>query len=474
MRSVGVKGMQPDSGLVPALEALESLTTEMSETDIVRVGVEIAQAVTGSRIAYLHFLNDDQNTIELAVWSNSTLAGCEATYARHYPLEQAGIWGDSVRHRRPCIHNDYATTEGRRGLPEGHSALVRHLGVPVEDGGLVRMLMGVGNKPTPYDARDVHLLELVARRIWSVTRQRRALERLLDVERRFQEVQDVGQFCSLEYDCDVDRLTCDHMFRRVFHLAHPTEIPTSLHELLAFVDPADHETVRELLTIPVERPQRVRVRCLRPDGEGFPAELRVELRRREIGRGHVAVGTLQDGSQQASIETLRRLAETDALTGLPNRISLQACFDRVSRRRRASDLVAFHFIDLDGFKPVNDALGHHVGDEVLRAVARRLEEVLRSGDLVARLGGDEFAVVQTGVADPAAAGTMANKIISALSSPFSVCGHSVRVGASVGIALCNQPGQSLRDVSTQADRALYRAKAAGGGCAVIWDGSPLL
>lgn len=466
--------MQPESRLVSALEALEGLTTEMSETDIVRAGIEIAEMVTASRIAYLHFLNEDQNTIELAVWSRATLAGCEATYARHYPLEQAGIWGDSVRQRRPCIHNDYASAEGRRGLPGGHSELQRHLGVPVEDGGLVRMLMGVGNKPTDYDSADVELLRLVARRIWSVTRQRRTLERLLDVERRFQEVQDVGQFCGLEYDCDVDRLACDEVFRRIFLLTHPTEVPGSLHELLGFIDPADHEAVRGLLTTPVERPQRVRVRCLRADGAGFPAELRVELRPREIGLGHIAVGVLQDCSQQASIETLRRQAETDALTGLPNRISLQARFDHASLGRRASDLLAFHFVDLDGFKPVNDALGHHVGDEVLRAVARRLEEVLRSGDLVARLGGDEFAVVQTDVADRAAAMAMANKIIAALSQPFAVCGYTATVGASVGIALCNRPGQSLREVSAQADRALYRAKAAGGGCAIVWDEGPLL
>lgn len=137
----------PEALLVKALKSLESLTIERSEAELAQAGVEIAQAVTGSRIAYLHFLNEDQETIELGVWSRDTLAGCAAVYDRHYPVTVAGIWADTFRLRQPCIHNDYASTPDKRGLPQGHATLVRHLGVPVVDEGLVRLLVGVGNKP---------------------------------------------------------------------------------------------------------------------------------------------------------------------------------------------------------------------------------------------------------------------------------------------------------------------------------------
>ncbi|BCS32304.2 hypothetical protein TBR22_A15140 [Luteitalea sp. TBR-22] len=449
----------PQASLVQALELLEALTIDRTQAELAQAGVEIAQAVTGSRIAYLHFLNEDQATIELGVWSRDTLAGCGAVYDRHYPVTVAGIWADTFRLRRPCVHNDYASTPGKRGLPSGHSLLVRHLGVPVVEDDLVRLLVGVGNKPTDYDDDDVRRLQLVARRVWSVMRQRRQFGRYVDRDNRFRQLQRLDGVCGLEYDRDEDRLTCDGMFSALFGSIVPA--PTTLDGLLELVTPTDRAAISNALRGIGRSQWTTRLTCVRPSGTPFPAELTMEFRARELGRGVLGIGTLQDLSNELVVDDLRRRAHTDVLTGLSNRRRLDAVVREESGRRDRDDMTAVHYLDLDGFKPVNDSLGHHVGNLVLREVGRRLRERAREDDEVVRLGGDEFVVVQRGVADAADAEVLANALVAVVAEPMTVLGQSIRVGASLGVALAAR-GASLEAAMQAADRALYAAKAEGG------------
>lgn len=450
-----------------AVQDLDRLATDMTENEIAQAGVDIAQSATSSRMAYLHFLNDDQNTIELGVWSRDTRATCQAVHDRHYPVAAAGIWADSARTLKPCVHNSYEDVAHKRGLPEGHSRLVRHLGLPVVEGDKVRLLVGVGNKETVYEDDDIEVLDLIARRVWSVLRQRRLLERHLDLGQRFRHLQEFAAVCGLEYDPDEDRLQFDNMFAAIFHTGHPTETPETLHQFLAFVAPADHEAIREALSGEAAVRKVVRFSALRGSGDRFPADLKIEFRRRGLGEGVVGIGILQDVSEQVAVEDLRRRADTDPLTGLPNRRHLDALFKHGIGRRGTDDGIAFHYLDLDAFKPVNDTFGHAVGDEVLRVVAQRLLQVVRKDDLVVRLGGDEFAVVQEGIENEAAAETLAEKIIQSISEPMVALGHPIRIGASIGVALCEASDCRMREVSAVADRALYEAKAAGGNRFVV-------
>jgi diguanylate cyclase (GGDEF)-like protein/PAS domain S-box-containing protein len=181
-----------------------------------------------------------------------------------------------------------------------------------------------------------------------------------------------------------------------------------------------------------------------------------------------------DGSEVVIIEdvTERRKSEAkilhwahhDSLTGLPNRRYLG---DHAKRLLSASasvrgQRVAVMYVDLDGFKHVNDTLGHNAGDEVLKQVADRLRNVMRRGELVARLGGDEFAVVasQTGTS---ASAVLARRIIHELSAPYPLAsGGRALVCASVGIAIADA-GESFDDVLKHADSALYEAKSSGKG-----------
>ena len=161
---------------------------------------------------------------------------------------------------------------------------------------------------------------------------------------------------------------------------------------------------------------------------------------------------------------LAQLARYDALTGLPNRLMLRERFQASSRTAaQEGTRLAVHFIDLDGFKGVNDGHGHPAGDEVLRQVARRLEETVRNNDTVARLGGDEFIVLQTDATHDDEAEMLARRIIRNLSAPYEVEGKSMRIAASIGIAMTPEYGFDLEQLLACADAALYRSKGAGKG-----------
>src|SRR5262249_11551243 len=127
------------------------------------------------------------------------------------------------------------------------------------------------------------------------------------------------------------------------------------------------------------------------------------------------------------------------------------------------------FIDLDHFKDVNDTLGHHIGDELILAVTQRLSHVMRGDELVARLGGDEFAILTTCASDSYSLQAIAGRIISAVCAPYSISGHNIVIGASVGIAAIDRRARDAGDILRYADMALYRAKNEGRNRACIYD-----
>ncbi len=166
---------------------------------------------------------------------------------------------------------------------------------------------------------------------------------------------------------------------------------------------------------------------------------------------------------------LSDLANTDALTGLPNRLALDAYLQRAGQGAEQVPM-AWLAVDLDGFKPVNDSYGHAAGDVLLQTVAQRLRRCVRQDDLLARQGGDEFcAVIRVRGEDVAAEAVhVAERMLEALQAPVDYQGHALRVGASIGIAFWPQDGESPEEVGRLADRALYGAKAGGRGRAVLW------
>lgn len=180
---------------------------------------------------------------------------------------------------------------------------------------------------------------------------------------------------------------------------------------------------------------------------------------------------------ESANEELRRRAFIDPLTGLPNRMLFEdrllhamQRYDRDddSRARREPRKVAVLFVDLDGFKPINDMLGHAVGDEVLKEAARRLRTTTRDSDTVARIGGDEFVLLAEDVSDVADCASLANRVIQVLAQPLEIQGHQVTLSGSVGVALYPEHGDRLKLVQN-ADAAMYTAKRAGGNTYALFE-----
>ncbi|MHA7684054.1 putative bifunctional diguanylate cyclase/phosphodiesterase [Cupriavidus sp. PET2-C1] len=160
-------------------------------------------------------------------------------------------------------------------------------------------------------------------------------------------------------------------------------------------------------------------------------------------------------------QELTYLALHDNLTKLPNRLLLEDRLEQaIQGATREKSRFALMFMDLDGFKAVNDAYGHPIGDQLLVEVARRIGANVRSQDTIARLGGDEFVLLAS-VSEPADAATLAEKVLSAIREPFQVAGRELRVSSSIGIAMYPGDGERQHDLLTNADAAMYHAKALG-------------
>jgi diguanylate cyclase (GGDEF)-like protein len=174
------------------------------------------------------------------------------------------------------------------------------------------------------------------------------------------------------------------------------------------------------------------------------------------------VATHEDITERRQVEErITHLAHYDALTDLPNRALFREQIKLELPHATADKQLAVLYIDIDEFKSVNDSLGHLIGDELLKSVAKSLRGCVRETDFIARLGGDEFAVVQTSVRGHAEVTDLAERVLAAIRAPYECLGHQVTTDASIGIALAPQDGCDLDQILKHADLAMYAAKAAG-------------
>jgi diguanylate cyclase (GGDEF)-like protein/PAS domain S-box-containing protein len=202
---------------------------------------------------------------------------------------------------------------------------------------------------------------------------------------------------------------------------------------------------------------------LRRDGSQVPVLLSISPIRKpdgELSGSAVIARDIRD-RKQAEKEMAHR-ALHDNLTGLPNRLLLaERLADSIASADQSASGAAVIFVDLDGFKFVNDTLGHDAGDALLQQVAQRLSNSVRRGDLLARMGGDEFMVVVNGVNDDQAARTVAERLGTALRDPFLVAHHELVITASMGISIYPRDGTDVSSLRRNADAAMYEAKQAG-------------
>jgi len=199
----------------------------------------------------------------------------------------------------------------------------------------------------------------------------------------------------------------------------------------------------------------------RAQGKRFNTSTRIGIRD-QTGKAQYLINVVEDVTERKRAnEQIAHLAHYDALTDLPNRVLFRKQIERALRQTGKGDQFALLYIDIDEFKGINDSLGHHVGDELLKAVAARIKNCIRETDLIARLGGDEFAVLQTAVEDTADVVDFVTRIHEAIRQPHQCLGHQLSTDASIGIVLAPQDGTDLDQLVKHADLAMYGAKAGG-------------
>ena len=249
--------------------------------------------------------------------------------------------------------------------------------------------------------------------------------------------------------------------KRSFDLTHPDDQMESRGRARRLIEKSGPDT------------KRIEKRYLRKDGEVVWAISDVSLVRDSEGDPSHFVTHFQDITERKKLEErLSYQALHDPLTGLLNRSSLRESFewtagyptDRLNDRQEDEHYVGILFLDLDGFKKVNDSMGHATGDRLLQAVAGRIKRSLRTGDIAARFGGDEFCVLLSKFADKDEAVKVAERLRADLEVPFSIGGSAVSLAASIGIAVKEavEKDISLDELLREADAAMYRAKKKGG------------
>ena len=258
-----------------ALLDLPEIAEQMDEKSFMQRGQEIAENLTGSKISFIHFVNDGGENIELVAWSRRTLEHyCTAAHDSHYPVSQAGIWADALREGKPVVFNDYASYPHKHGLPEGHSPLQRLISVPVIENGKVVMLTGVGNKNTDYTDMDVETVQLISHEIWHIVQRNRNKNKLT----RFGRALDQSKYEIYILDpqtwlfMDANKGALDKIGYSLQELVHMTPLdlkPELTHEsyaaLLAPLLSAEQENTRFIS----------HHRC--KDGTLYPVEVHLEM-----------------------------------------------------------------------------------------------------------------------------------------------------------------------------------------------------
>ncbi|HVY21426.1 MAG TPA: EAL domain-containing protein [Bauldia sp.] len=314
---------------------------------------------------------------------------------------------------------------------------------------------GIGWVATHQDVTEdaARLRELEARK-----------DELAQQNMRFSAAVDTMAHGLCMFDANQRLVVCNAPYARIYNLPPELLVPGTLHsDILRYrfdhgIQPTgDRDAFLERHRALLERRGNATEIFELPDG-------------RIISISHHAmpdggwVATHQDITEQRRHEAhIHHLARHDSLTDLPNRLAFNEAMETAEQRIRRRERFAVLAVDLDHFKLVNDTLGHAIGDRVLAEASERLRACCRSGDDVSRLGGDEFAVLTGPIDSPRDAAAIAERVVQRMAEPFEVDGHSVVIGASIGIALAPDDGKTSATLLKNADLALYRAKNAGRG-----------
>lgn len=297
-----------------------------------------------------------------------------------------------------------------------------------------------------------------------ITERKQNEEVLCANEARLREAQKIAKLGSWELEFPGLKLFWSDEIYRIFEIS-PNQFEPSFDHLLNLIHPEDRNRIDTLFAESLKHKTAYDVvhRVLMSDGRiKYVHELGKTVYD-ENGNPLRSVGTVQDITDRKVIEQeMYHMAHHDALTGLPNRILVKAKAEQViSHAKKAGSKVAFFFIDLDGFKTINDTFGHSAGDATLKTISSRLKQCVRESDILSRQGGDEFLLILSDIQEYKLIVSTAEKFLAAMEKSFEVHAHTLSLSGSIGISLYPDHGDTFEFLLKSADAAMYKAKESG-------------
>ncbi len=447
-----------EAALNAAVLSLQLEVDGDDEAAFLQRGVEFAEQLTGSAMAFVHFVHDDQENIELVSWSTATLQQFrEAIEDSHYPISQAGIWADALRQRAPVVINDYLGAENKRGLPDGHAELQRLISLPVVEGSKVRLLIGVANKATDYARADVDTLKLLAHSVWSLVKRRRQ-----DITiHRLSEALEQSPYPVLITDEEVRIQYVNQSFTRYSGYTADDVVGKNPGMLKSGLTPKETyaKLWRQLLK---GLPWQGEFINRRKDGSTYTERTAIYPIVGADGKVTNYVAHKEDITQQKKAEErILQLSQYDQLTGLLNKPGFDEHLKRaLDDAAREHERLSLAWLDLDNFKAVNDSMGHLAGDELLVELSNRLRNILGADVVLGRHSGDAFVATFRNIEQNKLALLM-RQAIDYLQTPLLVEGTELSISASAGIASYPDDAHDAVSLAKAAEVAMYRMKQEG-------------
>ncbi len=456
-------------------------TLRTGRANSMAVDVRLA-AEGGRRTRWLHFHSESGETRVTGSGESWLIAGSIGDHTEQRMTEAENQRLSSVVHRspHPVLQADRQGTVAY-GNPAAHR-LVQELGLKTlaqllpashdmflrsaleGDGGIPTVEVQVGDRslswlyqPLPdRDAVHLHGMDITERKL--------AERELLRSRERYVLAAEGSRDGMWDWDILSGHVYYSTRWRRMLGYADDEEFGDTVDAWFSKVHPHDVARLRQRIDAYINRSTahcEVQHRVLHRSGEFRWMVVRGAARWTHDGRAYRMAGSLSDITDRKIVEQrLQHGAYHDSLTGLPNRVAFLGRLSKKLRRARYSETrFAVLFMDIDRFKVVNDSLGHAIGDDLLKELARRLEACVRPEDMVARLSGDEFTVLLHDINSAEEALCVAERIHEALKDPFALAGYSLFTTASIGIALCPGHYKAAEDIVRDADTAMYDAKA---------------
>lgn len=297
-----------------------------------------------------------------------------------------------------------------------------------------------------------------------ITEHKRMEEMVTQKESRLKEAQKIAKIGSWELEFPALELSWSDEIYRIFEI-DPSVFQPSYEHFLNAVHPDDRALIDAAYADALKNktPYEIVHRLLLKNGLLKYVHERGETFYNEEGDPIRSVGTVQDISKQKVTEKkIEHMAHHDALTGLPNRTFAKASAEQIiANAKRSEAKAAFLFIDLDGFKAINDTLGHSAGDLMLKTIASRLKKCVRESAIISRQGGDEFLLILSDIKEENLIASAAQKVLAELQKSFEINAHTFSTSASIGISLYPDHGETFELLLRSADTAMYKAKESG-------------